>query len=156
MADNQQARAYYGLSLVLAAQEQYTEAVKHYRQALELDPTLHEATAAIGLGDKQGDISGRKFVWPQQVLEAMQQFEQTLKQDPHLPEAHFGRGEVFCIKEDLDLAEASYQQAIRGNGSYGLAHYQLGMDSVLLARTVLVRTGKVEPAIEQFRLALEI
>lgn len=151
LTDGQQGRAYYGLGLVLAAQEQYTEAVKNYRRALELDPTLHEATAAIGLaylGHKQRDVSGRKFVRPQQVLEAMQQFEQALKQDPNLPEAHFGLGEVLRIKGDLDSAEASYQQAIRGNGSYGLAHYRLG--------SVFARKGKLEQAIEQFRLALEI
>ncbi|MCJ2544647.1 tetratricopeptide repeat protein, partial [Thermostichus vulcanus] len=151
LADSQQGRAYYGLGLVLAAQEQYTEAVKNYRRALELDPTLHEATAAIGLaylGHKQRDVSGRKFVRPQQVLEAMQQFEQALKQDPDLPEAHFGMGEVLRIKGDLNSAEVSYQQAIRGNGSYGLAHYRLG--------SVFARKGKLEQAIEQFRLALEI
>ncbi|MEN9230004.1 MAG: tetratricopeptide repeat protein [Thermostichus sp. DG02_5_bins_236] len=151
LADSQQGRAYYGLGLVLAAQEQYTEAVKNYRRALELDPTLHEATAAIGLaylGHKQRDVSGRKFVRPEQVLEAMQQFEQALKQDPDLPEAHFGVGEVLRIKSDLNGAEASYQQAIRGNSSYGLAHYRLG--------SVFARKGKLEQAIEQFRLALEI
>ncbi len=151
LADGQQGRAYYGLGLVLAAQEQYTEAVKNYRRALELDPTLQEATAAIGLaylGQKQRDISGRKFVRPQQVLEAMQQFEQALKQNPELPEAHFGMGEISRIKGDLSTAEARYQQAIRSNGSYGLAHYRLG--------SVYARTGKLEQAIEQFRLALEI
>jgi tetratricopeptide (TPR) repeat protein len=151
LSNSQHGRAYYGLGLVLAAQEQYTEAVKNYRRALELDPNLYEAVAAIGLsylGHKQRDVSGRKFVRPQQVLEAMQQFEQALKQDPELPEAHFGMGEVLRIKGDLNSAEASYQQAILSNGSYGLAHYRLG--------SVFARKGKLEQAIEQFRLALEI
>ncbi|MEN9224473.1 MAG: tetratricopeptide repeat protein [Thermostichus sp. HHBFW_bins_43] len=151
LSNSQHGCAYYGLGLVLAAQEQYTEAVRNYRRALELNPHLHEAVAAIGLaylGHKQRDASGRKFVRPRQVLEAMQQFEQALKQAPNLPEAHFGMGEILRIKGDLNSAEVSYQQAIRGNGSYGLAHYRLG--------SVFARRGKLEQAIEQFRLALEI
>lgn len=147
----QQARAYYGLGLVLANQEQYTEAVKNYRRALELAPDLHEAMAAIGLaylGPKQRDASGRKFIQPQQLQQAMQQFEQALKGDPDLPEAHFGMGEALRIKGDLASAEASYRRAIRSNGSYGAAHYRLG--------SVFARRGKLDQAIEHFRSALEI
>lgn len=147
----QQARAYYGLGLVLASQEQYSEAVKNYRRALELAPDLHAAMAAIGLaylGPKQRDASGRKFIQPQQLQQAMQQFEQALQGDSELPEAHFGLGEVARIKGDLTSAEASYRRAIRSNGSYGAAHYRLG--------SILARQGKLEQAIEHFRSALEI
>lgn len=147
----QQARAYYGLGLVLASQEQYSEAIKNYRRALELAPDLHAATAAIGLaylGPKQRDASGRKFIQPQQLQQAMQQFEQALQGDSELPEAHFGLGEVARIKGDLTSAEASYRRAIRSNGSYGAAHYRLG--------SILARQGKLEQAIEHFRSALEI
>ncbi len=147
----QQGRAYYGLGLVLAAQEQHNEAIKSYQQALGLVPNLPEAVAAIGLsylGQKHRDASGRKFVWPQQVQEAVQQFEQALREDPDLPEAHFGLGEVARIKGDLSSAVASYQRAIPSNGSYGLAHYRLG--------SVFTRQGKLDQAIEHFRSALEI
>ncbi|MFS8781096.1 tetratricopeptide repeat protein [Synechococcus sp. W55.1] len=147
----QQARAYYGLGLVLAGQEQYSEAVKNYRRALELAPDLHEAMAAIGLaylGPKQRDASGRKFIQPQQLQQAIQQFEQALKGDPDLPEAHFGMGEASRIKGDLTSAEISYRRAIRSNGSYGAAHYRLG--------SVFARQGKLDQAIEHFRSALEI
>ncbi|WP_457490393.1 tetratricopeptide repeat protein [Thermostichus sp. MS-CIW-41] len=147
----QQARAYYGLGLVLASQEQYSEAVKNYRRALELAPDLHAAMAATGLaylGPKQRDASGRKFIQPQQLQQAMQQFEQALEGDSELPEAHFGLGEVARIKGDLTSAEASYRRAIRSNGSYGAAHYRLG--------SILARQGKLEQAIEHFRSALEI
>lgn len=147
----QQARAYYGLGLVLASQEQYSEAVKNYRRALELAPDLHAAMAATGLaylGPKQRDASGRKFIQPQQLQQAMQQFEQALQGDSELPEAHFGLGEVARIKADLTSAEASYRRAIRSNGSYGAAHYRLG--------SILARQGKLEQAIEHFRSALEI
>ncbi|MFS8911513.1 tetratricopeptide repeat protein [Synechococcus sp. H60.3] len=147
----QQGRAYYGLGLVLAAQEQHSEAIKSYQRALGLVPSLPEAVAAIGLsylGQKHRDASGRKFVWPQQVQEAVQQFEQALREDPDLPEAHFGLGEVARIKGDLSSAVASYQRAIRSNGSYGMAHYRLG--------SVLARQGKLEQAVEHLRSALEI
>jgi tetratricopeptide (TPR) repeat protein len=148
----QQARAYYGLGLVLASQEQYSEAIKNYRRALvALAPDLHAAMAAIGLaylGPKQRDASGRKFIQPQQLQQAIQQFEQALKGDPDLPEAHFGMGEASRIKGDLTSAEISYRRAIRSNGSYGAAHYRLG--------SILARQGKLEQAIEHFRSALEI
>lgn len=147
----QQGRAYYGLGLVLAAQEQHNEAIKSYQRALGLVPNLPEAVAAIGLsylGQKHRDASGRKFVWPQQVQEAVQQFEQALREDPDLPEAHFGLGEVARIKGDLSSAVSSYQRAMRSNGSYGMAHYRVG--------SVLARQGKLEQAIDHFRSALEI
>jgi len=147
----QQSRAYYGLGLVLAAQEQHNEAIKSYQRALGLVPNLPEAVAAIGLsylGQKHRDASGRKFVRPQQVQEAVQQFEQALREDPDLPEAHFGLGEAFRIQGELSSAVASYQRAIRSNGSYGLAHYRLG--------SVFARQGKLDQAIDHFRRALEI
>jgi superkiller protein 3 len=145
------AKAYLGLGHVSVGEGSYEKAVALYDKALDLNPKLYAALAAIGLtflAQKQRDAAGKKFIHSRQAEAASGKFEMALRFDPSVAEAHFGMGEIYRIKGNLLFAQQSYQAALKVQGSYPAAHYRLG--------TVYARQGRLDLALEAFRTTLQL
>jgi tetratricopeptide (TPR) repeat protein len=114
------------------------EAIRHYRQALELQADY--ARARGGLGDaltKQGRFD-----------EAIGEYRRALSADPNYSHAYGNLGVAMSAKGELGEAVGYFQRALEIEPKYADAHNSLG--------TVLVAQGKFEEATEHFRRALEI
>ncbi len=123
------AKAHFGLGQLLIRDRDFNTAISRCERALELQPEFHPAAAMIGLiklMEKKTTHSGRKFVQREQFESACSCFQSILEQDPDVAEAHFGMGEIHRLQGDIPQAVHAYRQAIRLNGSYTLAHVQLG------------------------------
>ncbi|MGK7900732.1 MAG: tetratricopeptide repeat protein [Hormoscilla sp.] len=111
----EQAEAYYKLGVLLEEAGQITEAIDHYRIAIDLNPMLAEAHVNLGAAlASQGDLNG-----------AIGVYRGALRLHPRLAEAHFNWGNALVAQDHMDEAIAHYQQAIALQPTHALAHYNL-------------------------------
>jgi tetratricopeptide (TPR) repeat protein len=126
------------LGMQLQGSGQVPEAIRHYEQALRLNPDF--ADAHINLGNALIQ-SGR-------IQEAIGHYEQALRIRPDFFKAHNDFGVALDRLGRLPEAISHWEQALRIKPDDADAHYNLG--------TAWARTGKIEEAIEHFEHALRI
>jgi tetratricopeptide (TPR) repeat protein len=115
------------------------EAIQHYRQALEIDPTLTRAAYALGIAlAESGENVTRDPVWSQ--LSAEQQAY--LQHQP--TDAPLSQALADMAKDHWDEAVASLEAALTSNSS-ALAHYYQGVTQA--------RNGDDAAALEQWQIA---
>jgi Tfp pilus assembly protein PilF len=126
--------------MALSAKGKHTDALEHYRKALELDPKYTEVHNAMGA----------TYLEMGKWDEAIQEFNLVLKDDLYLTPffVHNNIGFAYYKKGDLNNAVESYRKAIGMNPNFGLAHYNLG---------IAYRDGKkTSQAIAAFRQATSL
>ncbi len=168
----QQRAAHNGLALALAEQGQFSEAIAHYRKALEIKPRDAEFYTNLGvtlaeLGrldeaitqyqkaleirpDFSGALNDLGLALSEQghLADAMAQFERSLEIDPNGAKAHSNLGAVLAKQGRRGEAVAHLQKAREIMPDDAEVLNNLGV--------MLVNLGQFDEAIVQYRKALEI
>ena len=167
--------AHLNLGYILADRGELDEAVKHYRQSLQLDPDYPSALFDLAEAlSRQGKLdeaiqSYRHFIRINHSLfalrlvaynsigiilakqgkleEAAEFYRQAIEIAPTFAEAHNNLGYILAGRGKLDEAMGHYRKALDLNPAFALAHVNLG--------DALVLRGEVDEAIGHFRKALE-
>jgi Tfp pilus assembly protein PilF len=101
----------------------FAESVRHFRQAIELDPTY--ALAYVGLSDSYGSLGYLNLLPPHEVWpKAKAAAEAALKLDPSLGAAHAALGHAILRYDwDLDRARAELDRATAFNPRHAITHH---------------------------------
>ena len=121
-----------------AANQNWPEAVKQFRLAVEADPEsgvlrLKLGEALEGVGDARG---------------ALEQYEEALRLDSRLARAHYGMGALLERVGRDDEAIERYTAALAVDSTFGAAHLKLA--------DALRRTARLELALSHYRRVIEL
>ncbi len=105
------------LGVTLAAQGKLEEAVRLYRQALELQPNAVEAHQNLG----------NELAAQGKLDEAVRHFERALQLQPNYPEAHNNLGVQLARRGRLDEAIPHWERALELKPGYAEARFNLGV-----------------------------
>ena len=121
-----------------AARQDWSEAVKNFRQAVAVEPNyaamrLNLGTALERIGDARG---------------ALEQYEAALRLEPQLPEAHYGLGDLFERGGRDHEAIEQFRMAVQQNPNFLAAHLKLA--------DAFRRTDQLEEALSQYRRVIDL
>ena len=160
------------LADMLREQEKWNQAVRHYRLALDADPTYGEAEIGLGLiargqGQIESAIShfrravrhnpflaegfanlGTAYLQQGKGSRAVQEFEKALSIEPANAQVYLNMGTALSRVGRQPQALEAFAEAVRLKPDLSEAHYGLG-----LARA---RAGQPGQAIEAFRRAVQL
>jgi tetratricopeptide (TPR) repeat protein len=130
--------AHSNLGVALYGQGKLPEAIRHYREALRINPNFAQAHNNLGkaLADR-GELTS-----------AMMHYREALRIDPAYAEAHNNLGNAFAESGELTSAAAHYREAIRIKPAEADAYLNLG--------NVLVKQDQLGAAIELFRESVRL
>ena len=130
-----------------ATHDALNNALKHFRQAIDVDPDY--ALAYAGVADAYYALSSNHLPANEAMPKARAAAEQALRIDDGLAEAHASLGLVKAFYEwDWAGAEGEYRRAIELNPGYASAHHWYGW--------YLALTGRLNEAIAEVRQASEL
>ena len=130
--------AHDNLGALLFREGQVSEAIVHFRKAVEIDDEQAEPQANLGNALLQnGDVD-----------EAIAQYFNALRIKPNYAEVHYNLGNALLRKGRTDEAIGQYEKAIVLQPDYADVHNNLGI--------VLFQKGEVDQAIAHYQRALEI
>ena len=129
--DRTQAKALLDKGKQLYRDDQDSEAVAAFQQAVKLDPDLAEAHFRLGLGyealAKQEDAES-------QYKKAVEAYKKHLEADPDDAEAHYNLGQTYANLGNYSEAIRSYRQATRLKTDDPDMYYDLGVAHTKLAQ----------------------
>ncbi|MBN2580850.1 MAG: tetratricopeptide repeat protein [Pirellulales bacterium] len=128
---------HYNLAMTLLVQDQVSEAIQHYEQALRLNPRNVNILNNLGNALKR---AGR-------LSEAIVRFRQALKLDPQFADCYNNLGNALRALGRQQEALDCYTQTLKFNPLSADARFNLGQ--------ILFETGKIPEAARQFQKALE-
>jgi tetratricopeptide (TPR) repeat protein len=130
-ADRSQARTLLEKGKELYLDDQDTEAVAAFEQAVKLDPDLAEAYFRLALGyealDKREDAES-------QYKKAVEAYKKHLDQNPDDAEAHYNLGQTYANLGQYSEAIREYRQATRLKTDDPDIYYDLGVAHTKLAQ----------------------
>lgn len=127
--------------------ESLDNAIKHFRQAIDVDPDY--ALAYAGLADAYYALSSNHLPPNEAMPKARGAVERALQLDDTLAEAHASLGLVKAFYEwDWPGAEDEYRRAIELNPGYASTHHWYGWYLALM--------GRLNEAIAEIRQASEL
>ena len=130
--------AHNNLGFSLMRQGKAKEAMKHYSEAIRINPSYAGAYYNLGVAESKQS----------RFQEAVKHYSEALRIEPKNAETHNNLGDVLARLGHIELAMKHYVQALRINPAYAKAHANLG--------NVLAYQGDMESAIEQYKTALKI
>jgi serine/threonine protein kinase/TolB-like protein/Tfp pilus assembly protein PilF len=134
--------------------EALNNAIKNFRQAIDVDPDY--ALAYAGLADAYYALSSNHLPANEAMPKARAAAQQALQLDNTLAEAHASLGLVKAFYEwDWAGAEGEYRRAIELNPGYASAHHWYGWYLALMGR-LNEAIAEVKQASELDPLSLEI
>ena len=103
--------------LAMHSERQYTQAIKHYTDAIGIDPGFAPAynNRALGYYD-MGEYNL-----------AVQDYTRAIEADPKFADAYLGRGLAYYKNGQLELAVHDYTQAMESNPQEVAAYYNCGI-----------------------------
>lgn len=134
----QDAKAQVNYGIALQDNNQFGQAIAHYRSALDLDPKSSEAEARLG---SALSLSG-------EFSEAITHCERALQLNPKDATTEFILAGIFAYQERLDLARTHYERSIALDAKFPAAHKELA--------DLLTATGEFDPAIQHYNEALRL
>ena len=164
--------AHNNLGQALYQKGELEEAIRQYKQALEINPAYKDAQNNLGVAlfakgdleeaiaqyrkaleinpDDAGSLSnlGLAFLKKGDLDEAITQYRKVLKINPNLAEARSNLGLALFRKGDQEQAIAQYREVLKIRPDDAGAYNNLGL--------ALVKEGQLDEAIAQYRKALEI
>ena len=132
------ADAHYGLGVVCQSAGQFEAALKHFFQALELASDFESAYLDACL----------LLILQGRTVEATQLMQNGIRQNPTYANLHFYLANIYNELEQLDLAIASFRQALSIQPDHAQALGNLGI--------VLLKKRDAKAAIEAFQMALAL
>src|SRR5438128_2938964 len=128
----------YSLGLARVRQGKLTEAIEHFKTALQIKPEYPDAHTNVGaaLAD-QGKLA-----------EAIDYYREALQSKPDDALAHYNWGVALARQGKMEEAIGHYRQALQSKPNYAEAHNNVG--------AALADQGKLAEAIEHYRQALHI
>jgi tetratricopeptide (TPR) repeat protein len=169
---SENAVAHYSLGLAVGDSGRIEEAIRHYTEALRIEPRYPEAhynlaNAFAETGETDEAIAhyvetlritpqsskahynlGLVFGKQGKFDEAILHYREALHIDPTLAEAHNSLGTQYLSKHRTEDAVSEFLEAIRLRPNYASAHNNLG--------TALGNQGKVDDAVAQYREAIRM
>lgn len=161
------------LASALNAQGRSSEAIRHYKHALALDPPepevvhcnlaialtsmgrLEEAIAqydeAIRINPDYADAHvnlGAVYAKLGKTAEASRHYFEALRVDPNFAQANYNLGNILLVQGDTDAAINRYSKAVHINPHFAESYNGLGL--------AFMQTGKLEQAILSFRKAANL
>jgi tetratricopeptide (TPR) repeat protein len=134
--------------------EALSNAIKHFEQAIQIDPDY--ALAYAGLADAYYALSSNHLPPNEAMPKARSAVERALQIDETLAEAHASLGMVKAFYEwDWQAAESEYRRAIELNPGYASAHHWYGWYLALMGR-LGDAIAEIKQASELDPLSLEI
>jgi Tfp pilus assembly protein PilF len=116
----------YHLGLAYNARFLHPQAILHMEKAVELKPNYSEASNALGaIYAEQGDFSKASFAFEKAL-------SNPIYETPHI--ALYNLGRVQEKKGEPELALQKYEEALKLQPDYGLAHYRKGQILEFLKR----------------------
>ena len=132
------AKPHYNLGIAYKDLEQYDEAEKEFRAALDLKKDFPEAHFNLGLVYEK---TGR-------MKEAVSEYQTGLRLNPEDAMAHYRLGNLWSDQGNLKEAVMEYKEAIASNPDYSPPRFRLGVAYEDLAQ--------LDKAIEQYQEAIDI
>ncbi len=130
--------AHNNLGLVFDRRGSRDEAIRHYRESIEINPRFAEAYNNLGVVlEGQGKLN-----------EAVGCYEKALGINPDYADAHGNLGSVFAKQGQIEKAVSNLEKALQINPDLAEAHNNLG--------SLFGRLGQFDKAIPHFEKALEI
>ena len=127
-----------GLGVALVRAGRLSEAVNHYRRALELAPSYPVARCNLGIALLRQD----------RIEDSIQYLESAIRLDNHMAMAHANLGVALMRLGRLDEAEQHLLAALRDDPYEARAHDNLGV--------VLLRLGRPQEAVREHEEALRL
>src|SRR2546425_291030 len=126
----------YSLGLALVRQGKLTEAIEHFKTALQIKPKYPDAHTNVGaaLAD-QGKLA-----------EAIDYYREAPQSKPDDALAHYNWGVALARQGKMEEAIGHYRQALQSKPNYAEAHNNVG--------AALADQGKLAEAIDHYRQAL--
>jgi TolB-like protein/Tfp pilus assembly protein PilF len=87
-------------------------AMKHYEQALEIDPNLVDAWVGL-VGPMTVQAHKQEIPWEAMMTRSKALLEKALELDPNHAEAHIRLAQYYRKLSDMDAAQQHYDQALR-------------------------------------------
>lgn len=129
--DRSQAKALLDKGKQLYRDDQDTEAVEAFQQAVKLDPDLAEAHFRLALGyealDKREDAES-------EYKKAVETYKKHLDSNPDDPEAHYNLGQTYANLGNYSEAIREYRQANKLKTDDPDIYYDLGVAHTKLAQ----------------------
>ena len=130
--------AHTNLGIALKNRGNTSEAIRHYRKVLKINPRYAQGYNNLGNAlASQGKVD-----------EAVSLFYKALQLDPNFMKAHNNIGNALLALDRAEEAIYHFSEALRLNSDYPEVHYNLG--------AALIRLHKINEAIYHFREALRI
>lgn len=130
--------AHSNLGIAYTAENEYEEAIKHYRKAIEIHQKDPEAEHGLGV----------VLVKVGKIDEAIQHYLKALEIKPDHHEAFNNLGAAYAMQGRTEEAQKQYAEALRIKPDYAEAHNNFG--------SLLAEQGKLDEAIRHFSEALKV
>jgi len=130
--------AHNNLGSVMMFRGQLSDAITHYRQSLEIDPTYIEAHNNLGVA----------LVAQGNVEQGIAQYQMALELQPNIAKAWVNLGVALALRGRTDEAIANYRKALELKPDFAAAHDYLGI--------ALAYRGRTEEATAHYLKALEL
>jgi tetratricopeptide (TPR) repeat protein len=130
--------AHNNLAIALHAQGKVDKAIKHYSEALRINPDFVEARNNLGSALLE---QGR-------TAEAAHHYSEALRIDPDSADAHMNLGIAMASQGRTSNAMAHLLKALKQRPDYEKAHYNLGL--------IWAKKGNMDEAIKHYSEALRI
>jgi tetratricopeptide (TPR) repeat protein len=130
-ANRGQARELLTKGKELYRNDQDTEAVEAFQQALKLDPDLAEAHFRLGLGY---EALGKQEEAEAEYKKAVASFKKYLEENDNDPEAHYDLGQTYAGLGQYSEAIREYRQATKLKEDDPDIYYDLGLAHTKLAQ----------------------
>jgi Flp pilus assembly protein TadD len=130
--------AHTKLGEALAEQNRTVEAIRHYSEALRIEPGFVQAH--LNMGDAHASLGNSE--------DAVYYYNKALQKKPNYEKAHNNLGNVMARQGNFEAAVYHYNEALKINPNYAGAYYNLGK--------IAANQGKIEEAIFYFKKTLEV
>ena len=124
------------LGEALAEQNRTAEAIRHYSEALRIEPDFVQAH--LSMGDAHASLGNNE--------DAVYYYNKALQKKPNYEKAHNNLGNAMARQGNVEAAAYHYNEALKINPNHAGAHYNLGK--------IAANQGKIEDAILYYRKAL--
>jgi len=133
--------AEYAIGFELESDQQFGEAITHYREFIRRRPDDENVPRAY-------NQIGRAFIALEQLDDAVAAFRQTLRIRPQDADAHGGLGDALLQQGKYDDAIGAYSQYVQLAPGNAAGHFNLGL--------ALVERNREREAIEEFARAVSL